>query len=129
MAFSPSKTDLARMFPRPSSAAKRKVYDAYIDTITSKDVAALLDEFEIVTPSRWHGLAGTWSVETGDLSIFWESGAYTESGILRVFGVGKHSAKVTPTEARNLAGNGEALFERVNVPALVAELPAIVWPG
>ena len=73
MTFSPSKADLERMFPRPKSPSKRQTWDAYIDVLASRDGALMLEEFEIVTPSRWHGLCGTWSPETGDLSIFCES--------------------------------------------------------
>lgn len=113
MTFSPSRADLERMFPRPKSTSKRQTWDAYMAVLTSDDGARLLEDFEIVTPARWHGVCGTWSPETGDLSIFWESGAYTASGIMRVFGVGRHSAAVTEAEARHLAGNGPALFERV----------------
>lgn len=51
--------------------------------------------------------------ETGDLTIEWESGNYRADRIMEIFGVGRHSANVTRTEAERLAGDGPALFERV----------------
>lgn len=51
--------------------------------------------------------------ESGGLAIEWESGNYSEQRLLEIFGVGHHSAAVTPSEARVLAHNGPAIFERV----------------
>lgn len=56
--------------------------------------------------------------ETGGLRILEESGAYSASRISTIFGVGKHSAKVTPEEARRIAAlpvaqRGPVLFNRV----------------
>lgn len=107
------KSDLARLFPRPANARKAAIWDGYADAICSAEGAALLARHGITTGRRWHHLAATWGAETGGLTILWESGAYSADGILRVFGEGRHSARVTPAEARKLAGNGPALFERV----------------
>jgi putative chitinase len=51
--------------------------------------------------------------ETGGLTIEWESGAYSAERLLQIFGVGHHSAAITPDEAQRLARNGPAIFERV----------------
>jgi predicted chitinase len=56
--------------------------------------------------------------ETGGLSILSESGAYRESQIIKIFGVGHHSAKVTSAEAAKIAAlpvaqRSPVLFNRV----------------
>ncbi|WP_422802187.1 glycoside hydrolase family 19 protein, partial [Starkeya nomas] len=53
------------------------------------------------------------AVETGGFTKLRESGNYSAKRIAQVFGVGKHSAAVTAAEAKKLAGNEKALFERV----------------
>lgn len=113
MIFSPTRADLARMFPRPSKPVPRDIWDGYADAICSEEGAALLEAYEITTPLRWAHLLATWGVETGGLTVLFESGRYTAAGIMRVFGAGRHSAAVTEAEARRLAGDGPALFERV----------------
>jgi predicted chitinase len=51
--------------------------------------------------------------ETGGLTIEWESGSYSAERLLEIFGVGHHSAAITPAEASQLARRPEAIFERV----------------
>lgn len=56
--------------------------------------------------------------ETGGLEVLSESGAYSYEGIVKTFGVGHHSAKVTNEEARHIAAlpvaqRGPVLFDRV----------------
>jgi putative chitinase len=51
--------------------------------------------------------------ETGNLTIEWESGSYSAERLLEIFGVGHHSAAITPAEASQLARRPEAIFERV----------------
>jgi putative chitinase len=51
--------------------------------------------------------------ETGGLTIERESGLYSARRLLEIFGVGRHSAAITPGEARIIARNGPAIFERV----------------
>lgn len=51
--------------------------------------------------------------ESGGLTIKRESGTYSAGRIMEIFGVGRHSARITSAEAHQLAGNGPALFERV----------------
>lgn len=56
--------------------------------------------------------------ETGGLQILSESGAYRADRIMEIFGVGKHSAKVTSAEAKQIAAlpvaeRGPVLFNRV----------------
>jgi predicted chitinase len=56
--------------------------------------------------------------ETGGLRILEESGAYKAPRIMAIFGVGKHSAKITDAEAKRIAAlpvaqRGPVLFNRV----------------
>lgn len=56
--------------------------------------------------------------ETGGLRILEESGAYTAPRIMKIFGAGKHSAKITTAEATRIAAlpvakRGPVLFNRV----------------
>ncbi len=61
--------------------------------------------------------------ECGGFTIVEESGAYSAPGIMRIFGVGRHSASVTDSEAQQIAAiqpvskRAEVLFERVYGPA------------
>lgn len=74
---------------------------------------ALFEKYQVNTPRRMaHFLAQVFH-ETGGLSIEWESGNYSAERLLQIFGVGHHSAAVTPEEAQRLAHNGPAIFDRV----------------
>lgn len=108
-----TRDDLARLFPRPKSATQAKIWEAYVEAITSPEGAALLSRYGITTAKRIRNFLAQFAPETGNLTLIRESGAFSETGILKTFGVGKHSAGVTPIEAKRLARNGPALFERV----------------
>ena len=73
---------------------------------------ALLAAHGINTPRRLAEFLAQIVVESGGLQFKRESGNYRASRIVQVFGSG-HSAKVRAAEARELAGDGPALFERV----------------
>lgn len=45
--------------------------------------------------------------------IEWESGMYSASRLMQIFGVGRHSAAVTSDEAQRLAYHPDLIFERV----------------
>lgn len=111
--ISVTRDDLVRIFPRPKSGERRIIWDNYVGALCSPEGAALLEKFEVTTPRRWQHFLATIGVETGGLTILWESGAYSAQGLLRVFGAHRHSAKITPAEAKRLARNGPAIFERV----------------
>lgn len=113
MTVSITRDDLARMFARPKSGAKAKIWDTYTEAITSAKGASLFARYGVTTARRARNFLAQVAPETGGLTVLSESGAYTQAGILRVFGAGRHSAGVTAAEAKRLAGNGPALFERV----------------
>jgi len=116
-----TRDDLMHIAPRPKTAAGA-VWDAYCNALTSPEASALFQRYGITTPLRAQHLLATMCGET-NFSIIWESGAYSAAGILRVFGEGHHSARVTETEAAHIAslavrpdGSGprcDALFNRV----------------
>lgn len=84
---------------------------AYVAALDAGD--AVLAKYEVTTPLRLAHFLAQICHETGGLTIERESGAYSASRIMQIFGVGKHSAAVTQAEAKKLAGDGAALFERV----------------
>lgn len=104
---------LNSLAPRPSGGEKRAIYDAYVVALTSEAGKALLRRYGVVTNERLAHFMAQIAHESGGFTLIWESGSYSAKRIMQIFGVGKHSAKVTQTEANRLAGNGPALFERV----------------
>lgn len=99
---------------RPIDIAKRlcpRAKSSYLAALEEGD--GLFHDHGITTPLRLsHFLAQAFH-ESGGLSIERESGNYSAPRIVQIFGVGHHSAAVTESEARQLAGDGPALFDRV----------------
>lgn len=98
----------------PARIAKKlcpKARPSYLKALERND--ALFAKHGITTPLRMaHFLAQAFH-ETGGLSIEWESGSYSASRLVEIFGEGRHSAKVTQREAAQLAYKPEQIFERV----------------
>lgn len=117
-----TRDDIMHIAPRPKKTSAAAIWDAYVAALTSREASELFEKYQINTPLRIQHALATMVAET-NLSLVWESGAYSASGIMRVFGVGKHSARVTQAEANRIAslpvnadGSGprcEELFERV----------------
>lgn len=73
----------------------------------------LLAAHGITTPNRLAHLLAQILHESGGCRVEFENMNYRAARLLEVFGVGKHSAAVTPVEAQALAGHPEAIAERV----------------
>ncbi len=73
----------------------------------------LFEKFGITTPLRMTNLVCQVMGETGGGTVIQESGSYSWPRIIEIFGAGNHSAGVTTAEAKRLAGDGPALFDRV----------------
>jgi len=108
-----SRDVLSRLCPRPKDVKKAKIWDGYVEALLSDEGTDLFQKYGVTTKQRMAHLLSQWAHESGGFTLIWESGAYSASRIMQIFGVGKHSAAVTASEARSLAGNGYALFERV----------------
>ena len=56
---------------------------------------------------------GQVKVESGGMTVFSENLHYSAERLVQIFGVGRNSADVTSSEAKRLAGNEQAIAERV----------------
>jgi putative chitinase len=75
--------------------------------------APLFEKHGITTPQRMAHFLAQAMQETGSFTVLRESMSYRAPRIMEIFGVGKHSAKITQAEAATLARNEPALSERV----------------
>lgn len=78
-----------------------------------REGAALFERHGITTPLRMAHFLAQAMQETGSFTVLRESMNYRVPQMLNIFGVGKHSAKITADEAPALAHNEHALAERV----------------
>lgn len=83
----------------------------YLDAVQAGD--ALFQQYEITTPLRMAHFLAQALHETGGFKVLRERMNYSAARLVEVFGVNVHSARVTPEEAAQLAGNEEAIAERV----------------
>lgn len=116
--FKITRADLDRLCPRPKAGTAADIWDKYATALENIGpalrAAGMTDNIVLC-----HALA-QWAHESDGFTILWESGNYSAKGIMRTFGVGKHSARVTEREAREIAAistagdqRAYALFERV----------------
>ena len=94
---------------------------------------AILSEHEITTPLRLAHFLAQVMHETGALTIEEESGNYSATRLIEVFGGPRH--RVTSAESQQLAHNPEAIFNRVygiegaNNPRILARELGNTEPG
>src|SRR5215831_8439269 len=96
--------------------AAPRARDNYLSAFERGD--ALLKQHAITRPLRLAHFLAQVLHETDGLTIQWESGAYSVPRLLEIFGVGHHSAAVTPSEASTICSQPmpkreELVFERV----------------
>jgi len=89
------------------------VNSVYIKAIQNADDTNLWAQWDISTDLRMAMYLSQILTESGGLRSIRENMSYSASQISKVFGVNKHSAAVTTTEAAKLAHNPQALAERV----------------
>ncbi len=103
---------IAKFAPRPKEARRVGIYDDYVSTMVEHG-EELFAEFGVDTALELQHFMAQIAHESGGFTIFRENMNYRAERIIEIFGVGKHSARITPEEAAQLAGNPDALAERV----------------
>lgn len=88
-----------------------KARPEYLVAFDSGD--ALLSKHGINTPRRLAHFLSQVLHESGGLTVEFENMNYRAKRIMEIFGEGRHSAAVVPSEADHLAGKPSALAERV----------------
>lgn len=88
-----------------------KAENNYLDAIRGGE--QLFDDHRITTPLRAAHFLAQALHETGGFRILRENMNYSAKRMIEIFGVGHHSAAVTAAEAAKLAGNQQAIAERV----------------
>jgi putative chitinase len=102
---------LRRIAPRPSNPAKAKIWDDYIDALTSEAGAKVFAQYGIdKSPQRLVFILANMCAETGGLTLVWESMSYSADRLVDIFG---RAADIDDDEARRLAHKPEAIGERV----------------
>jgi putative chitinase len=85
--------------------------DNYLEAIRKGE--PLFQKHGITTPLRMTHFLAQALHETGGFTILRENMNYSQARLVEIFGVNHHSAAVTAYEAAQLAGNPEAIAERV----------------
>lgn len=88
-----------------------KARPSYLAAFESGD--SLFQQHGITTPDRLAHFLAQVLHESGGLTLEHESMNYSAERLLQIFGVGRHSAAITPVEARSLARDERAIAERV----------------
>jgi putative chitinase len=83
----------------------------YLEAI--RNGRALFEQHGITSGLRMAHFLAQAMAETGAFTVLRESMSYSVPRMLEIFGVGHHSARITPAEAPSLAHNEHALAERV----------------
>ena len=83
----------------------------YVEAFEKGDV--LLAQYGISTPRRLAHFLAQFGAETGGGSILYENMNYSAERLMVIFGVGRHSAAITKSEATKIAHKPELIAERV----------------
>jgi putative chitinase len=105
---------MAGLITRTLAVLKRVAPNAHPNYLKAiREGGPLFQQHGITTPRRMAHFLAQAMTETGSLKVLRESMNYRAPRIMKIFGVGHHSAKVTAAEAQTLANNEKALAERV----------------
>src|SRR5262245_35500792 len=85
--------------------------DNYLEAI--RQGSPLFEQHGITTPLRMAHFLAQALHETGGFAVLREDMNYSAQRLVEIFGVNRHSAAVTASEAARLAGHAEAIAERV----------------
>lgn len=107
-----TRDDLQKFAPRPLSGERAANWDVYIKAL-EEHAGTLCAEFGIDTALELQHFMAQIAHESGGFTILWEDMRYSAPRIMEIFGVGRHSARITASEARDLAGHPKELAERV----------------
>ncbi len=112
MALNITREALARFCPPPKGGHELRNWNLYADTLVEHGPSLLADHGidELLELQHFMAQIGH---ESGGFTVLWEDMRYSAPRIMEIFGVGRHSAGVRPEEVERLAGNAEALAERV----------------
>jgi putative chitinase len=89
-----------------------RCYPNYLKAFDGGD--ALFKTYDVATPLRIAHFLAQALYETGGGTVLFENMAYkTPERLLRIFGVGRHTAAIRPDEVPRLLDNPQALAERV----------------
>src|ERR1044071_29918 len=98
----------------PIKAVKRlapHARDKYLEAL--REGTALFEKHGITTPQRMAHFLAQAMQETGAFTVLRENMNFSAPRLMQIFGVGKHSAKITKQEALILAHHPETIAERV----------------
>jgi putative chitinase len=85
--------------------------DNYLDAI--RQGGPLFEQHGIVTPLRMAHFLAQALHETGGFRVLRENMNYSAARLVEIFGVNRHSAAITPSEAARIERQPEAIAERV----------------
>lgn len=91
----------------------KNISPVYLEAFDWAQRNQLLEEYEINTPLRIAHFLAQLLHESAGFTLLRENMSYSAKRIVEVFGVNKHSAAITASEAKQLERNPQALAERV----------------